>query len=126
MNFPRVCGQCCDRSGTRQRTIWIVNSRIAVAAARLRWNKVVVIKDVEHFRPELDVERFRNTLYWKILQDGEVHIEKFWTGNRVTENAARREVGAIDPSCGRWCWSPGEIGALTCKRSRCRRKTVAI
>ena len=46
---------------------------IGVAIARPWWRKVWMIKNIEHFHPELDVEVFRDALDAIVFEDREVH-----------------------------------------------------
>ncbi len=42
-----------------------------------------MIKDVEDFRAELNVECFRNPCNREVLGCGDVHVYKFWPDDRI-------------------------------------------
>ena len=85
-----------------------------------------MIGDIEHLRSELDIELFRDSLDREVLQDREIYIEKVRPADAVPENAARREISAIDPSRRRRYWSIREISAPALEGDRSSRVGVAI
>src|SRR5271165_2823365 len=100
LDFPRLARQQRDRSDSCRRSIRVKYTGVAVAAAGLRRNEVVVVEDVEHLGPELNVKLFRDALDREILAHGEVHIVELRTRNAVPPNIERRQIGAVCSSRG--------------------------
>src|SRR5258705_11863067 len=76
LNLPRFGGKSRDRTWSVRCSVGAKEQSVAVPAARLGWDKVVMIGDIEHLRPELNVENFRDTLDREVLQDRKVQVEE--------------------------------------------------
>src|ERR1700722_3284185 len=96
LNLPGrcVCSILRNKTQISWRSVRVKELRVSVPAARLRWPKVSVIGDIEHLRPELNAERFRDPPDGEVLQDREIPVEEMRPEDAIAADVTQK-IGAI-------------------------------
>ena len=99
-----------DRARSSGGSVGTEDRGIAIPATRLGRQEVSVIREVEEFRPELDVERFRDARHPEVFHQREIRGEEVWTVNAIAADVAQ-QIRTIRLPGGCGCCCTGERSA---------------